>query len=393
MSYELAKGVTDVDIALDPCAFILKNTDPAPLYDFLNKLELKKIIERLKLSPSPAQGTQSAFAPPKMHIVSALPKLSFPAIYPDFSILQMGVCDKNGCYVCPITAQNLEKIFDGEYSVHDGKAFLKAACKITENPKTPDFDTSLAAYLLNPTAYEYSLATCASLIFGYTLPPLPESQMSLMNDSDEESMSALALRASLIFALTEHYMPALREQNMLDLLKNIELPLLPVLASMEVQGIKLDTARLNAFGAQLDVQIAGLEKEIIALAGQDFNIGSPKQLSVILFETLGLKPLKKTKSGYSTDNDVLEKLQDSHPIIEKIIAYRRLSKLKSTYVDGLIKVVAPDGRIHTTFNQTVTATGRLSSTEPNLQNIPIRRDMGAEIRKCFVPKEGCIFID
>ena len=175
----------------------------------------------------------------------------------------------------------------------------------------------------------------------------------------------------------------------------IELPLCPVLAAMEHAGMLVDRKALSAFGDMLDERISADQAEIYALAGETFNINSTQQLGRILFDgdKLGLPPVKKTKTGYSTNAEVLEKLRGQHPIIDKILEYRQYTKLKSTYVDGLGKVIAPDGRIHTSFQNTVTATGRLSSAEPNLQNIPVRTELGAELRKMFVAPAGKVLVD
>ncbi len=180
---------------------------------------------------------------------------------------------------------------------------------------------------------------------------------------------------------------------MKPLMEQVELPLVSVLAHMEREGFALDAQRLAEFGDSLSCRIEEITQEIYRLAGEPFNVNSTQQLGVILFEKLGLKAVKKTKKGYSTDIEVLEKLRGQHPIIEEIIDYRKLAKLKSTYSDSLIGLAGPDGRIHTTFQQTVTATGRLSSTDPNLQNIPVRQQLGAEIRRCFVPRPGWRLID
>ena len=179
----------------------------------------------------------------------------------------------------------------------------------------------------------------------------------------------------------------------MQLYAQIELPLCPVLYSMEKAGVAIDRKQLVDFGAMLAQRIADCETLIFGYSDGPFNINSTKQLGELLFEKLGLPPVKKTKTGYSTNADVLEKLKSKHPIIPAIMDYRMLTKLKSTYADGLLKVIDDDGRIRTTFQNLVTATGRLSSTEPNLQNIPVRTDLGAEIRKMFIPKPGCVLVD
>ena len=181
--------------------------------------------------------------------------------------------------------------------------------------------------------------------------------------------------------------------DMLTLYTDIELPLVFVLYDMENEGIGADGIKLKEYGDKLAVSIAELEKKIYEAAGEEFNINSPKQLGVILFEKLGLPNEKKTKTGYSTAADVLEKLASKYPIVADILEYRQLTKLKSTYADGLSGYIAADGKIHTTLNQTITATGRLSSTEPNLQNIPIRIELGKLIRKVFLPEDGDLFVD
>ena len=180
---------------------------------------------------------------------------------------------------------------------------------------------------------------------------------------------------------------------MYKLFETIEMPLIFVLFDMQQQGISVDKKALVDYSKVLGTKILVLEKEIYEAAGEEFNINSPKQLGVILFEKLGMPNGKKTKSGYSTAADVLEKLAPDYPVVSKILEYRQLSKLKSTYADGLTQYISEDGRIHGTFNQTITATGRISSTEPNLQNIPIRMEMGKAIRKVFVPKNGFVFLD
>ena len=185
----------------------------------------------------------------------------------------------------------------------------------------------------------------------------------------------------------------LDDHGMLKLYREIELPLCPVLYSMEEAGIAIDQNQLEQFGKMLAARISQCEDLIFSYAGESFNINSTKQLGTLLFETLGLPPVKKTKTGYSTNADVLQKLKDKHPIIPAIMDYRMLTKLNSTYAEGLLKVIGEDGRIHTTFQNLVTATGRLSSTEPNLQNIPVRTDLGSEIRKMFIPKDGCVLVD
>lgn len=249
------------------------------------------------------------------------------------------------------------------------------------------YDGAVAVYLLNPARASYTLDGILQEYLGVTLDfEGADAQISLFDDNssfEEVSMSALAIKPLADKTLTE-----LKENDQLNLYYDIELPLLEVLASMQIEGIKIDTEQLSVFSDGLSQKLDLLTKEIHTLAGEEFNINSPKQLGVILFEKLGLKSGKKTQRGYSTNIEVLEKLRNSHPIIEKLIEYRQLAKLKSTYCDGLMNVLNPEtGRIHSQFNQLVTVTGRISSTEPNMQNIPVRTPLGRELRKMFIAQD------
>ncbi len=264
------------------------------------------------------------------------------------------------------------------------------------------FDTSIACYLMDPAGGSYDIDEMCVRYCHFRPSPAgdepKESQLSLLAEDGGAVDRALrhawlAARAATVACLEEALTCALRDNGMWELYQNIELPLLPVLARMQAVGMAVDRQRLLDFGATLDGLMKQYEQTVHELAGHDFNIGSPKQLGTVLFEELGLRAGKKTRTGYSTDADTLEKLRDAHPIIPAILDWRKVSKLKSTYVEGLTKVIGQDGRIHSTFHQTVTATGRLSSADPNLQNIPIRREDGSEVRRCFVPREGWVFVD
>ena len=259
-------------------------------------------------------------------------------------------------------------------------------------------DTTIAAYLLNPLKNEYTYDDLAKDILGQMVP----SQVDLLGklkikkaaDEKPEALELLACyQAYTCIAAKNQLLEQLEEHGMKKLYDEIEMPLVFVLADMEKEGVRAEKAELESYGAQLTGRIAELETSIYEKAGETFNINSPKQLGVILFEKLQMPNGKKTKTGYSTAADVLERLAPDYPIVSEILEYRQLAKLKSTYADGLALCIAPDGRIHSTFNQTITATGRISSTEPNLQNIPIRMELGRLIRKVFVPKDGYVFID
>ena len=258
------------------------------------------------------------------------------------------------------------------------------------------FDTALAAYLLSPTDGSYELEKLGITYFNQEFPKAkeylaPDAFGPLADPAGPAE--AMCAHAALTAALYGALAPKLEELDMHELYYGLELPLCPVLAEMERAGMLVDRRALADFGILLDGRIQADEALIYELAGEEFNINSTQQFGRILFDKLGLPPVKKTKTGYSTSAEVLEKLRPHHPIIDLILEYRQLTKLNSTYVEGLSKVIAGDGRIHTCFQNTVTATGRLSSTEPNLQNIPVRTELGAQIRKMFIARPGWVLVD
>ena len=257
--------------------------------------------------------------------------------------------------------------------IHDAKVLITILSKHDIKVNALEFDTAIAAYIIDSSKGEYKLSNIVSYYLGEDI-----------SGSDEE----VSIK-NVVFMerLTEKLKGKIEALNMHDLYYDIELPLVHVLAYMEAQGFKIDKGMLDNLAVKFKGEIEETQKEIYSLAEEEFNISSPKQLGKILFEKLDLPVIKKTKTGYSTNVEVLEKLLDKHPIIEKIIYYRQITKLNSTYVEGLKNVIDEDGKIHSSFNQTVTTTGRLSSTEPNLQNIPIKYEMGREIRKVFIPNE------
>ena len=276
---------------------------------------------------------------------------------------------------------------------------LKGLLKHVRVPETKNcIDTSIATYLLNPLKNEYTYDDLARDILGLMVPSkldlLGKLKIKKAADEKPEVLELLACyEAYTCIAAKNQLLEQLEDHGMKKLYDEIEMPLVYVLADMEKEGVRAEKAELEAYGAQLTGRISELETSIYEKAGETFNINSPKQLGVILFEKLQMPNGKKTKTGYSTAADVLERLAPDYPIVSEILEYRQLTKLKSTYADGLALCIASDGRIHSTFNQTITATGRISSTEPNLQNIPIRMELGRLIRKVFVPKEGYVFID
>lgn len=259
------------------------------------------------------------------------------------------------------------------------------------------FDAGLAAYLLQPNQSEYEYDTLAKVYLDVTLPSekemLGKEKLGYFSFEDERVQKWMAYQAIVPYKIKSVLREKLKETGMESLYDEMELPCLYALYEMEKNGIRVDGEALHQYGKKLRTRIEELTAEIHAMAGEEFNINSPKKLGEILFEKLGLKNGKKTKTGYSTSAEVLEKLKNAHPIIPKILEYRQLTKLNSTYAEGLAGYIRADGRIHGKFHQTVTVTGRISSADPNLQNIPTRMPLGREIRKAFIPEEGSVFVD
>ncbi len=260
------------------------------------------------------------------------------------------------------------------------------------------FDCSLASYLLNPLQSEYTYEDIAKDALNLMIPSqtdfLGKTSLVLAREvAPDAFLNCICYMAYTAWKAKDVLTEKLKETEMLTLYEEIELPLTYVLSAMEKEGIAADKTALAEYGNQLSSRIAELEKDIYAKAGEEFNINSPKQLGVILFEKLKMPYGKKTKTGYSTAAEVLDKLAPTYPLVADILEYRQLAKLKSTYADGLANFIDDTGRIHSTFHQTITATGRISSADPNLQNIPIRMELGRSIRKVFLPAEGCVFVD
>lgn len=276
----------------------------------------------------------------------------------------------------------LKKFFEDEKiykATHNLKPVFAVLDRMNINAKGKMFDAMLAAYLLNPSASGYDADRLAQ-----------EYNLDKINiDCDD----AAAMTAAVLPLLTDKLKEELEKNNQTELFENIEIPLAEVLAQMENLGFMVDKEGIEKYGNDIEIRIKEIESEIYLSVGYEFNINSPKQLGVALFEKLGLPPMKKTKSGYSTGAEVLEKLVGAHPAVSMILEYRKLAKLKSTYCDGLLKVIGADNRIHSSFNQTETRTGRISSTEPNLQNIPVRTELGRELRRFFAAREGWVLVD
>ena len=373
LSYELATIRPEAPMDFEPMDAIVRPYNKPELYALFQKLEFVRLIDRYGLRDAAVDAPRPEVEVKALPRLEEVPPSDIYALYqaPDGS---MGIaCDKGVVCLTPMEAQMQNLSFQNKKLVlHDSKTLRHAMEDLGECV----FDTALAAYDLNPSQSDYPVSKLATNFLGLSV-----------EDGDA------AACAEAVWNLRTPLEKALKENGMDQLYYDIELPLCRVLYNMERRGIAIDKSQLTAFGQMLSQRIDDCESLIFGYSGEHFNINSPKQLGELLFEKLGLPPVKKTKTGYSTNAEVLEKLKDKHPIIPAIMDYRMLTKLKSTYADGLMKVIGEDGRIRTTFQNLVTATGRLSSTEPNLQNIPVRHELGAEIRKMFVPKEGCVLVD
>ena len=379
LSYELATIRPEAPIDFDPLDAVVRPYNQQELYNLFVRLEFVKLIDKYHLRGAGVEAAPVKADTEPLKRCDCLPASGTPcAVYlaPDGSI---GVAWAEGvCAVTPLEAMCLAQLLasEGEFVLHDCKSAWHQLDSLGLPAPKAAFDTALAAYDLNPSASDYPVSKLATNFLG-------------LNVEDGDPIGC----AEAVWKLRPVMTAELKELGMEQLYFDMELPLCDVLYRMEKEGIAVDQDTLVAFGKMLSQRIEECEKLIYSYSGAPFNINSPKQLGVLLFETLGLPHGKKTKTGYSTNVEVLEKLKDKHPIIPAIMDYRMLTKLKSTYADGLMKVIDSDGRVRTTFQNLVTATGRLSSTEPNLQNIPVRTDLGAEIRKMFVPKAGCVLVD
>ena len=415
MSYRLATIVTDAPLAFDPEANLRREPKGA-LRDVLLKLEFTKLMDKLlPAAPAPAEtevfeGTCESEIVADWDRVQALLAIFRRRDHVACLVLPdlRGVCvewgDGNEGRAAVFLPTRLEN-YNGFLRAFFAPGIKKVSYEVkdltrsllAEGLPAEDivFDVALAGYLLDATAGRYDLERLAMSWFHAAVPKAgaylaPEAFTALGESA--EALGALMSHTALIDALYGEMGPKLEERQVEALYFDVEHPLCRVLAEMELAGFLVDAGALQAFGQALDKAIAQLEERICSYAGP-FNINSPKQLGEVLFERLGLPSYKKTKTGYSTSAEVLEKLRGAHPIVGEVLEYRQYAKLKSTYVDGLLKVISPDGRVRTSFQMTVTATGRLSSTEPNLQNIPTRTELGSELRRMFVAGPGQILVD
>lgn len=416
-SYWLATIVTDAPLEFRPEDNLRQQPGP-DAYPLFLKLEFTKLIEKFGLTPGQTEAAERADVTVTVEQVTSPDQaerlLEQWRAADHVSLLALP--DLTGVMVDwetgADTAGSAELFFSkyqGDWNALLGALFSADIKKVSHNVKDlmrallenglPAegfiFDTALAAYLLDATAGSYDLQRLFVSYYNTELMKplyLEPDAFSPLGDT-LQAETAFHCHTSAVDALYGTLAPKLREKQLWDLYETAELPLCRVLAEMETAGCRVDKGALVSFGEMLSANIAAREKAIYDMAGEEFNINSPKQLGEILFGKLGLPHGKKTKTGWSTNADVLEKLRYEAPIVGAVLEYRQYAKLKSTYADGLLKAMDPDGRVRTSFQMTVTATGRLSSAEPNLQNIPTRTDLGSEIRRMFIPADGCVLVD
>ena len=413
-SYWLATIVTDAPLAFDPAENVRRPFRPE-LYDLLLKLEFQKLIDRYGLRPAAQTEEKPDCTATAEELLTAAQAEEFLALWraadcvavyalPDLSALAVECEAADGSRAAELYADRYEgdwqalltALFSGDIkkAAHNVKDLMAALLAQGLPIEGFVFDTALAAYLLDATAGSYDLQRLFVAYYNEELPRpvhLEPDAFSMLGDRAAAAAVLLSYTAA-VAALRETLAPKLRELELEPLYYDVELPLCAVLARMEQRGFLIDRAALAQFGETLQTSITQLEQQIYAAAGTPFNINSPKQLGKVLFEDMQLPHGKKTKTGWSTNADVLDKLRGV-PIVADVLQYRQYAKLKSTYADGLLKAVSPDGRIRTSFQMTVTATGRLSSTEPNLQNIPTRTELGSQMRRMFVAAPGNVLVD
>lgn len=390
MSYKLGEICKSVPIETDYSFYVPDEGDKGEALSILRSLEMYKLIDKIGLNTVTYDAKPENTTVKEYKRVNSLNdfllkanKLYFVYSVKDGRFESLAAC--NGDDICKVNTENdseveafiniLEDENTEKYTFNIKPLYAYAFSHGFEI-KNVKMDLMLAAYLLNPSAKDYDIEKLAA-------------EYNVYYETDG-GFSALS---ETVYPLTVKLSALLEERDQTELLSNIELPLAEVLASMEKIGVKVDKSGIEAFGDMLGERIKGLQSRIYELAGEEFNINSPKQLGEILFVKLAIPTKKKTKSGFSTNAEVLEKLADEYEIVKFILEYRTYTKLKSTYCDGLLKEIASDGRIHSTFNQTETRTGRISSTEPNLQNIPVRTELGREMRKFFIADDGKVLVD
>ena len=418
-SYHLATILTDVPLEFAPQDNLRKAPSDA-LYPLLMRLEFHKLIEKMGLKPAaePLSAAETVECTVTVETVTSAERAEecLARLRAAGHVTVLALPDLSGVIVEweksekeTLSAEFFFDRYSGDWNALLRALFSADIKKVSHNVKDlmhtllenglPAegfvFDTALAAYLLDATAGKYDIASLFAVYFHTQLAApahLEPGAFDLLGDV-RAAETAFHIYTSAVGSLYKELVPRIEERQLHALYYEVELPLCRVLAEMELAGVRVDAKALADFGAAMDAELKTLEERIYEEADGSFNINSPKQLGEVLFDRLGLPHGKKTKTGWSTNADVLEKLRWEHPIVADVLQYRQYAKLKSTYCDGLLKVIGPDGRVRTSFQMTVTATGRLSSTEPNLQNIPTRTELGSQLRRMFTAGEGCVLVD
>ena len=418
MSKELATICLDCPVEFSYDDARIENLYTKEAYEYMKRLEFKSILARFDSASIDSNKIEEEFweisdfeqVENILNEAKAAGDFGFQFVLAKEEVVGMAICygdpegnprvyairpdlTVTGAYLCGKIREMCQQV--ERAGVLDLKSQLPL---LAAEDDSAVFDAGIAAYLLNPLKDSYGYDDLARDYLGLTVP----SQADLLGkqpigeayqNGDANAVTCLCYMGYLAWKSMDALTSQLKETGMFELFTDIEMPLVYSLYHMEREGVQVEKEALKEYGDKLKVQITALEGEIYELAGETFNINSPKQLGEVLFDHMKLPHGKKNKSGYSTAADVLDKLAPDYPVVQMILDYRQLTKLNSTYADGLAAFIQADGRIHGKFNQTITATGRISSTEPNLQNIPVKMELGREIRKVFVPKEGCVFVD
>ena len=404
----LATIVCDVPLEYTWEEFSLDLTLSEEAEEVFKQLDFKKLIARLPKAAAVKEAEHiEVRTQQNLEALGCLECVAITYAY-EKDRLELGIAEATGVSFFSLDEaqdqQQLKAFFEQETGlkvIHDSKTLRHILDKMHIQIKGQVFDTFIAAYLIDPTSETYEISELAdnflsmqNVLSYEALVGKGKSQKNWLDIDEQIRTDFLTRRAHVLYEAYKVLQRELEQSEMQLLFNEIEMPLVQVLFDMEKEGIKVDLEKLKAYGQELDILIETEADYIYELAGESFNINSPKQLGKILFEKMDIPALKKTKTGYSTAAEVLEKLKDDYPIVKHILAYRQYAKLKSTYVEGLIAVMTPEHKIHSSFNQTITATGRISSTEPNLQNIPVKLEMGKRIRELFIPKsQDYIFLD
>lgn len=387
-----------VDETIDDCALSEYNNEA--LLSLFTRLEFKSFIERCKVDETPlgdvVLAKELTDTEELVGVLCGITEFYYYLFKKEGMPQAIAFLKDDEAYYTELSLRNFKDIFEDENIIkvsHGIKEDIVILNKLYIGYKNYAFDAEIGAYILDPTASDYKLSRLSMAYLSRLTDDFEDKKAPSVKEN-ENKLKLAGDAALAVKDLRSTILAKIKENEQEFLLYEVELPLIRVLADMEITGFSVDAVMLEDYGKELDLRIKSLEDSIYFMAGEEFNINSPKQLGTVLFEHLSLPVIKKTKTGYSTDAEVLSELAGKFPIVESILEYRQMAKLRGTYVDGMLPLIGEDGKIHSTFNQTVTATGRISSTEPNLQNIPVRMEEGRRLRKMFTAdSEEEILID